>query len=487
MAKQKELLKKKILLIEDDKNMAASVRSMFEESFEILWAEDAQDGLRILTETLPNLILLDFDLPNISGLEFLKILKPRFSALPVIMLTGHSEPETIIETMQNGAVDYAIKGQVDLEINLKFKITKAIERAEILCKNTILEKENNQITEENQKLNFKLADQLKKYEILGISKEIFKLKTDLQKLKGTSSYVLITGENGTGKELVARNLNLQEDDLARPFIAVNCAGIPANLFESEFFGHVKGAFTGASENKIGKFEAANGGDIFLDEIGEIPLEMQAKFLRVLQEKSLTRIGANKPIPVNFRVIAATNRNLEDEVKNGRFREDLYYRLHQINVHLVPLRQRPEDIEFLASHFLKKLFPLGYFSADALEAIKKHDWRGNIRELQNTIERGYVMAKDSRFPIVKSEHLMISNLKTSLDMYTIPDDLLPKTADQISKSGFNECVAWVEKLYLDAGVKLIGDNKALYEKLKISKAHYFRLKKSGSDVESKIRN
>jgi len=477
--------KPQLLIVDDDKAFASAVQNSLKDTYDITWAEDAQEGMRHLSHPR-DLVLLDYDLPNISGLEFLKIIKHRFSALPVIMLTGHSDPETVIETMRAGASDYVMKGQTEFEANLKFRIARTLDYSQTLKQNERLQKENSEFTEKNQKLKNKIANQQAQYEIVGASKEILKLKSDLLKLKNTSSYVIITGENGTGKELVARNLNIQEDEPSRPFVAINCAGIPANLFESEFFGHVKGAFTGAIDNKMGKFEVAHGGDIFLDEIGEIPLEMQAKLLRVLQEKCITPVGSNKTISINVRVIAATNRNLEQEVHLGRFREDLYYRLNQISLHVPSLRERTEDLEFLANHFLKKRLPMAYFSEDAMKKLLKHAWRGNIRELQNTIERACVYLKATRRPIIKPEHLTISPLRfAGIDVAGLPEDVIPISEEDISEESYNNSLIWMEKLYFDKCLELLsGDNAAVYTKINISKAHFFRRKKAIADLEEK---
>lgn len=466
---KQSLGKQKILMIEDNPEFAGTVNSMLGEAYSLVHAEDVQSSYKFLTPELPSLVLLDFDLPNISGLDFLRILKRQYPCLPVIMLTGHKDAETIISTMQMGATDYVIKGTPDLETNLKFRIFKALER--------------NDLIEINEKLKSKMVQENQKYEILGTTKEIIKLKTDILRLKNSNVFVLITGENGTGKEMIARNLNIQENEPGRPFVAVNCAGISPNLFESEFFGHKKGSFTGAIEDKIGKFEAANGGDIFLDEIGEIPLDLQAKLLRVLQEREFTPVGSNKTFKVDIRVIAATNRNLTDEILKGKFREDLFYRLNQIQLSAPSLRERPQDIIYLAEHFLKRTLPMAYLTNDSKKLLLEHGWRGNIRELLNTIERACVFAKGGHSGAIKPEHLnMIATKFTSTNSGGLAEKILPISESDISENHFQNSLKLMEKLYLDRCLEIFnGDNSAVYERIKISKAKYFRRKKVIADV------
>lgn len=469
-------LKKTILLIDDDKRFAESVVNTLNTDHNVILAHDSTEGHRLLMQNKPDLLLLDLGLPGLSGFEVLKLLHRRMADLPIIVLTGESEADTIIETMKAGASDYIIKGSEDFEANLKFRISQVLSRMAILKKNKQLEEENNSQIEKNRKLSAKLK-QARSYEIFGSSEGVLKLKSDMLRFKGSDSFVLITGENGTGKELVAHGLNLQEDDSSRPFIAVNCAAIPATLFESEFFGHVKGAFTGATENKAGQFKLADGGDIFLDEIGEIPLAMQAKLLRVLQEKTFTPVGGTKPISVEVRVIAATNRNLEVEIAKGNFREDLYYRLTKIVLHTPPLRERVEDILPLAEEFLSRLLPVGRLSEPTKKALLAHPWKGNIRELQNTIERATFFVKDSRRPVIKPEHLGLSTtLHLSKNLSFIPENILPRNKEDLSAEHRQSAIDWIERLYLERALKVTGENRALYSLLGISKTFYYERKK-----------
>lgn len=463
-------VKPKILLVEDDIVFRSCILGTLIQCYEATGVSDAQEAMRVLCTENVDIILLDYDLPNISGIDLLKLLKRSKPSIPIIMLTGHSEADIIIETMKSGACDYLIKSQNDLEISLKLKIKQVLEKTALL--------------NENQTLRKKVESQNSKYEMQGISRQILKLKSEVHRLKGTKAFVLISGDNGTGKELVARALNIQEKNTLRPFIAVNCASIPAALFESEFFGHVKGAFTGANENKIGKFEAANGGDLYLDEIGELPLETQAKLLRVLQEKTITRVGDTRQIHVDFRVIAATNRNLEKEVIIGRFREDLFFRLYQIAISIPPLSERPDDILFLAEYFLNKLLPMAKFSKESEEILLNHEWRGNVRELQNAIERAVVFMKDSSSPIVKPKHLMLASVKINSKNEEFPNDFFPKILEQISQSNLEQVIHWIEKKYFERGLELCdGDNKRFYERVNMSKATFFKKKRIlfGSDM------
>ena len=467
----------KILLVDDDPGFAREVSAFLSAEYEVTLAADPTEGHRLLIQNRPALMLLDFSLPQMTGVEVLKILRRRMVDLPIIMLTGESKADTIIEAMKAGATDYVIKGSEDFEANLKFRISQALERADMLQKNRLLENENTAQLERNRRLAAKVIASAKKYEILGSSEGVLKLRRDILRLKGTDAFVLVTGENGTGKELIARNLNLQEDDPSRPFVAVNCAAIQSTLFESEFFGHVKGAFTGASENKVGQFKMADGGDIFLDEIGEIPLAMQAKLLRVLQEKTFTPVGGTKPVTVDIRVIAATNRNLEEEVQKGNFREDLYYRLTRIIVHVPSLRERAEDIVPLAEKFLKRLLPMGRLSEPAKKALKAHAWKGNIRELQNTIERAAVFVKDSARPILKPEHLAL--LPTSgpiLKGSFIPEHILPRSEEEISAVSRQNALDWMDRVYWDRALKLVKENRSLFTLLGISKSHFYERKR-----------
>jgi DNA-binding NtrC family response regulator len=459
--------KAKILVIDDSQSFVSGVKATLAEDYEVAGAFSATMAMGILNQQSCNLILLDYEMPQMTGFELLKILKQRHAEIPVVMLTGKSDSDTIIQTMRAGASDFVIKGTEEFEANLKFRISQTLDKVEVV--------------RQNKKLAAKLDSQKRNIEIVGNSHLVLKLKSDILKLKDSSASVFISGENGTGKELIARNINAQENDPTRPFIAINCAALTSTLIESELFGHKRGAFTGAMENKIGKFEAANGGDIFLDEITEIPIELQAKLLRVLQEKVFTPVGSNKEVKLDIRVIAATNRNLDEEVSQGRFREDLFYRLNQFSIYSPSLKERKNDIVTLAEEFLKRKMPEARLSVTATKALLAHTWHGNIRELENTIERAIILVRESKRPIIMPEHLALSAAsakRPTKNSTYIPDTLLPENEIEISETGLQACIDWIERNYFERCLEIFrNNNQAIYARLKMSKAHYFRRKKS----------
>lgn len=466
MDKNKNTLNPKILVVDDNQQFLSEMKTTLSDSYDVATAASASAAMALMPSQSFNLILLDFEMPHMTGLEFLKLIKRRHPEMTVIMLTGKSDSDTIIQTMQAGAADFVIKGSEDFTASLKFRIAQTLEKISML--------------RQNQKLTAKVSTQNQKIEIIGASKMAMKLKSEILQLKGSTASVLITGENGTGKELIAKNLNVQEDDPTRPFIAINCAAITATLFESELFGHTKGAFTGATENKIGKFQAADGGDIFLDEIGELTPELQAKLLRVLQERVITPVGSNKEIKIDVRVIAGTNKNIENEIAQGRFREDLYHSINRIKIYSPSLSQRKEDILLLAEFFLRKHHPSAKFSEAAKKALINHKWIGNIRELENTVERAVIMARGSRRHYIAVEHLILSssNTRPTKDSVFIPSELLPKAESDISSSALQNCIDWVERLFLARSLEILkDDNQAVYTKVEMSKANYFRRKKA----------
>jgi DNA-binding NtrC family response regulator len=466
MEECKKITKLKILVVDDDSNFLSEMKNILSSEFDVTTITSARSAMGLLYKENYNLVLLDYEMPEMSGFEFLKLLQQRYSEVPVIMLTGYSDSEIIINTMQAGANNYVVKGCDDFEAKLKYRIAMALEKTAIV--------------KLNQKLSEKLQSQLSIFEIVGASRLTMKLKSEILKLKGSSASVLITGESGTGKELIARNLNLQEGDLSRPFIAINCAAMTSSLFESELFGHVKGAFTGATETKIGKFQAADGGDIFLDEIGELTPELQAKLLRVLQLKVITQVGSNIEIPINVRIIVATNRNLELEISQGRFREDLYYRINRIIICSPPLRERKDDIILIAETVLKRTAPMFKFSSEAKKILLNNSWPGNIRDLENIIERAIINAKADNSPVIKVAHLTItkSDVKLIKNSLHALDPFLPQTEKEISSKGLLACMNWAERTYIEQCLELMkNDNQALYSKFNISKAYYFKRKKA----------
>jgi len=364
-----------ILLIEDEepiRRVLVRILSEENEKYEITEADNGKDGLSLLEKKIFDLVLCDIKMPKMDGIEVLQITNNKGINTPFIMLTGHGNVETAVEAMKLGAYDFISKPP-DLN-RLLTTVRHALE--------------NKSLRTENNKLKQKVA---KKYNIVGRSKPIIKVKEMISKVAGTDARILITGENGTGKELVAHQLHQQSDRSSKSFIEVNCAAIPSELIESELFGHIKGAFTSAVKDRSGKFEAANNGTLFLDEIADMSLAAQAKVLRALQEKKIQRVGNEKDISVDVRVIAATNKDLKQEIEQGRFREDLYHRIAVIIINVPSLVQRKEDIPILIQHFVNLIskeqgIEKKKFSEEAIEKFNKYPWTGNIRELRNVIER-----------------------------------------------------------------------------------------------------
>ncbi|OUU21364.1 MAG: response regulator [Flavobacteriaceae bacterium TMED48] len=371
-----------ILLIEDEEPIRrVMVRILSEESasYEITEAENGKQGLSKLEKNAFDLVLCDIKMPKMDGIEVLQAAKAKGIYVPFIMLTGHGNVETAVEAMKLGAYDFIAKPP-DLN-RLLTAVRHAIE--------------NKTLRKENLKLKRKVAQ---KYNIVGESEEVIKMKEMISKVAPTDARVLITGENGTGKELVAHQLHQQSERSKENFIEVNCAAIPSELIESELFGHVKGAFTSAVKDRSGKFEAANKGTLFLDEIADMSLAAQAKVLRALQEKKIQRVGNEKDISVDVRVIAATNKDLLNEIKEGRFREDLYHRLAVIMIHVPSLDDRKEDIPLLVSHFVDLLskeqgLEKKSFSEGAYAKLDAYPWTGNVRELRNVVERLLILGEN----------------------------------------------------------------------------------------------
>lgn len=365
----------KILVIEDESAIRRVLVKILSEENDTYQVEEAEDGLKGL-ETIKNndydLVLCDIKMPKMDGVEVLEAARKIKPEIPFIMISGHGDLDTAVNTMRLGAFDYISKPP-DLN-RLLTTVRNALDRKELVVENKILKKKVS-----------------KNYEMVGESKEITVIKDMIEKVAPTDARVLITGSNGTGKELVAHWIHEKSQRSNAPFIEVNCAAIPSELIESELFGHVKGAFTSAVKDRAGKFEAANKGTIFLDEIGDMSLSAQAKVLRALQENKISRVGTDKDIKVDVRVIAATNKNLKKEIEEGRFREDLYHRLAVILVKVPSLNERREDIPLLIAHFAEKIaseqgiVPKA-FSNKAIKLLKTYDWTGNIRELRNVVER-----------------------------------------------------------------------------------------------------
>ena len=384
----------KILIIEDEdaiRRVLIKIIKNESSTYEVDEAEDGLEGFNKIELTDYDLVLCDIKMPRMDGVEVLQkalALKPE---IPFIMISGHGELETAVQTMRLGAFDYISKPP---DLN---RLLNAIRNA--------LDKK--QLVVENKRLKKKVD---KNYEMIGESLETKKIKAIIEKVAPTEARVLITGENGTGKELVAHWLHQKSERSKFPMIEVNCAAIPSELIESELFGHVKGSFTGANKDRAGKFEAANGGTIFLDEIGDMSLSAQAKVLRALQENKISRVGSDKDIKVDVRVIAATNKKLSKEISKGRFREDLYHRLAVILINVPTLNERKDDIPMLVDHFSELIAEQQgnakkQFSEAALEMLKKYNWTGNIRELRNVVERLTILGHET---ITKEDVLLFAN-------------------------------------------------------------------------------
>jgi DNA-binding NtrC family response regulator len=365
----------KILIIEDEAAIRRVLSKILSEENDSYQVEDAEDGLQGLEKIKNNdydLVLCDIKMPKMDGVEVLEAVKKIKPEIPMVMISGHGDMETAIQTMRLGAFDYISKPP-DLN-RLLNTVRNALDRKQLVVENKILKKKVS-----------------KNYEIIGESEPINRIKLMIDKVAQTEARVLITGPNGTGKELVAHQLHEKSQRASFPLIEVNCAAIPSELIESELFGHVKGAFTSAVKDRAGKFEAADKGTIFLDEIGDMSLSAQAKVLRALQENMITRVGADKDIKVDVRVIAATNKDLKKEIAEGRFREDLYHRLAVILINVPSLNERRDDIPLLISHFAEKIASeqgnaIKNFSKEAIQLLQEYDWTGNIRELRNVVER-----------------------------------------------------------------------------------------------------
>lgn len=384
-----------ILLVDDDPSLLRVTEYQLENAgYNIHKATNGKDALNAFREYKPDLILTDIKMPEMNGLELLSEIKRLSPHALVILMTAHGSIETAVQAMKQGAYDYICKPFEKDELLLNVK--KALDYRALL-------KENLHLREE-------LLTKFSFENIIAGSESMSKVFKMVRRVSPTDSSVLIQGESGTGKDLIARAIHYSSPRQKHPFVAVNCAAIPETLLESEFFGHVKGAFTGALNDRIGKFEQANRGTIFLDEIGDMRMDLQSKLLRVLQEHEIEKVGGNKPQPVDVRVIAATNKDLKTMVDEKQFREDLYYRLNVVPLRLPPLRERKDDIPLLTQHFLRELGGEHVkVVPEAYERLRQYDWPGNVRELQNIIEQTFVLRQhDDR-----------------IELDDIPDNIVPK--------------------------------------------------------------
>ena len=404
-----------ILIVDDEPNYLIVLSELLkEEGFEVLTAQRGEEGLRLVEETDLDLVITDMRMPGMDGVELLRAIKSHNTNLPVIMITAFGEVEKAVIAMKAGAYNYLVKpfSNEELLVNIK----KAIEHYSLLRENLRLRDE--------ARIRYGFAS------IVGKNSRMQEIYRFIEKVAPTPASVLITGESGTGKELVARAIHVNSPREKEPFISVNCAALPETLLESELFGHERGAFTGATSLRKGRFELADSGTLFLDEIGDIPLSLQSKLLRVLQERSFERVGGDRSINVDVRIITATNRDLKNEVDEDRFREDLYYRLNVLHIHMPPLRERADDIPMLTEHFINKFAkmlnkPDLKITGEALRYLVGLPWEGNVRELENTIERAAILCSGD---LIKPEDVHPDTVSGKEGTYWSPDvdleDFLP---------------------------------------------------------------
>jgi len=450
----------RILVVDDDpSNREALALLLRRENHQVETAACGEDALALLDKGPVEVMITDLFLPGMNGIEILKQVKERAPMTNVILVTGKASAESAVEAMKEGAYDYITK-PVNVE-HLKVQVTKALEK--------------NKLQAENLYLREQLHGRYRFDSIIGTSPAMQQVFRRMEKIVHTDSTILILGESGTGKELVAKAIHFNGPRKDKPYVAINCGAIPSELLESELFGHVKGSFTGAIADKAGKFEVANGGTVFLDEIGTMPLHLQSKMLRVLQEQEIERVGSSRPIKLNVRVISATNANLEEEVRRGRFRDDLFYRLNVIPILLPPLRERREDISMLVRHFLQKIChemhrPVMSVVPAAMRALEAYDWPGNVREMENVIERTVALTD--------GEVIQPADLPNAIGRIAI-DGHLDLFAPRVTEEGLDmpQVVEGIERrligeaLELGRGVKaraarLLGINRTtLVEKIK----------------------
>ncbi|HDP99437.1 MAG TPA: sigma-54-dependent Fis family transcriptional regulator [bacterium] len=441
----------KILIIEDNdtmrEGMAAIVGKM---KHECQSASNGVDGLKLMAKKSFDLVVTDYKMEGINGLELLRQIKKSYPPIEVMIITAYGTIELAVEAMKLGAIDFITKPFSHDEF--KLKIERLLERIQE-------RKELARISEENIYLRDELEQQFNYSEIIGNTKAMQNVYRTMQKVAETDSSVLIYGESGTGKELVARAIHKLSPRKNKPFIRINCGALADSLLESELFGHEKGAFTGAVKRKQGRFELAHLGSIFLDEIGDVSPNMQLKLLRVLQEKEFERVGSEETIQVDVRILAATNKNLSDLIQQGKFREDLFYRLHIIPIYLPPLRERKQDIPLLVNHFIKKLTtamnkPAKQITEAAMKRLTSYHWPGNVRELENLLERMIVLSDQD---VIDVWDLPILQMAAGSEM--LPNDLLDRFHLDL-----NAMLAAVEKQLIEKAMNETAGNKSQAAKL-----------------------
>jgi two-component system NtrC family response regulator len=450
-------MKYTILVIEDEApQLRALTGFLKKQGFVVFWSTSGIEGLRMAQKQSIDLVLTDYKMPGKTGLEVLKEIKIINSEIAVILMTAHGTEEIAVQAMKEGAFDYLTK-PIDLD-ELEIVIKKALERKQLIS---------------NRELRHKLETRYRFDEIISGSTEMEEAINIAGRAARSKATVLIRGESGTGKELIAKAIHYASPRKNAPFIAVNCAALSENLLESELFGHERGAFTGADKQRKGRFEQANGGTLFIDEIGDAPAEAQVKLLRVLQEQELERVGGNETIKVDVRVVAATSRVLEEMMQQGGFRNDLFYRLNVISIEIPPLRERKSDIPLLVSHFIHKYASendkeIEGMSKEAMDILMKYGYPGNVRELENAIERAVVMARGT---LMTTEDLPIHlrSVQSESDMsYEAEGNSLPETLENMERH-----------LIANALAKTNGNQSKAAETLGISERNLrYRLKKYG---------
>ena len=413
-----------ILIIDDEPGIRLTLAEILkDEKYKVFTAEDALCGIETLKREIIDLVFLDVLMPKLGGIEALEKIHKEWPAVEIVMISGHANIDMAVRAVKLGAFDFLEK-------------PLSLEKVLTICRNALALKK---LREENKKL--KKITNIASEDIIGTSAAIRDIRETVKQAADSDARILITGENGAGKEVIARAIHLCSSRADSPFVDVNCAAIPETLIESELFGHEKGAFTDAVSARKGRFEIANGGTLFLDEIGDMSLSAQAKVLRVIQEQKIERVGGEKTIETDVRIIAATNQDLEKACAEGRFRQDLFFRLNVIPIHVPPLRERPEDIPMLLCHFLGILKKELTLEADALDALASHDWPGNVRELKNLAERIAVMhQKDSMTGDDLQKLLNKKNKKSQNSASALPEGVL--------EQNFNDARDNFEKFYLE---------------------------------------
>ncbi|HEY7725878.1 MAG TPA: sigma-54 dependent transcriptional regulator [Anaeromyxobacteraceae bacterium] len=426
-------MKHRLLIVDDDADGRDAMGELAQRwGYEVLVASDGTEALRRATDWHPDVLLTDLVMPNMDGLWLLRALRAELPDLPVVLLTGQGTVQTAVQAIKEGAYDF-IEKPLDVA-RLRVVLERALEKKETL--------------REVQLLRRRLAALAPGTDLIGQGAAMQQVAELVKKVAPANASVVITGESGTGKEVVARAVHGLSPRKDKPFVALNCSAIPATLIESELFGYERGAFTGADQRRLGNFELATGGTLFLDEIGELPLEMQGKFLRVLEERRLRRLGGKAEVEVDVRVLCATNRDLKSEIRAGRFREDLYFRLHVFTVHLPPLRERREDVPLLVQHFIGKYASetnkhVRGLTPQAMAVLQAYHWPGNIRELRNTVERAMILVDGD---LIGEEHL--------------PPDMRPPAAETASlRLALGLELREVEREYILASLQRNGGNKA----------------------------